>query len=296
MQVRFSPHVTLPLLAALLPFAAPSPGWAGSTNATDRCRVRDCLCPVVPEPRPAEHSRVAPRNVVLPDRVIIYFDEDQSNLDSKDIADLNQFLSRNPNSSYQVTGHADVCGNPDYNLRLGTERAETVAEYLQGRNPNSSIRTSSLGEQSASAHHEYYRKVEVLTSRAAASGRRPPGWMSARLQECRAAGADFYLLDGSGSMAPYWADVLSFSFPSSSRVRLSIMSGCSSGQSLATVSPQSGTEIWYSYWRILDDMRPGQTLCIASDFQSNVALSSREAAVIEQKVREKQVRVVVIHY
>ena len=97
-------------------------------------------------------------------------------------------------------------------------------------------------------------------------------------------------------MAQYWGDVVAHRFPEGSRVYLSIMNGCSSGSSLPSITPNSGTEIWYSYWKILDEMRPGQTLCIASDFVANYALSQGEWREIEAKVREKGVRVQAIRY
>ena len=269
---------------------------ASTRDATTRCAVQDCLCSVRPEVQPPKHGKGTPRNVLLSDRLVIYFAEDQSNLDAGDIKDIQGFLRKNSGaSSFQVTGHADVCGNADYNLHLGSERAESVAAYIQGQKPDSRTHTRSLGEQSASAHHEYYRKVEISTSQASTL-QKPPGWMDAKLRECSAAGADVFLLDGSGSMTPYWPDILSFRFPQGSRVYLSIMNGCSNGSSIASVQPQSGTEIWYSYWKVIDQMKPGQTLCLASDFMANVALKPIEAQAIEQKIHEKGIRVMAIHY
>ena len=57
------------------------------------------------------------------------------------------------------------------------------------------------------------------------------------------------------------------------------------------LSPSGGTEIWYSYWKVLDYMKPGQTLLIISDFQSTVPLSNRERKMIEDKVRQKGISV-----
>ncbi len=60
---------------------------------------------------------------------------------------------------------------------------------------------------------------------------------------------------------------------------------------MANIRPNGGTEIWFSYYQILDKMKPGQTLLIISDFDSEVKLSPREAEMIERKVRAKGVRV-----
>ena len=61
-----------------------------------------------------------------------------------------------------------------------------------------------------------------------------------------------------------------------------------------SIIPGGGTEIWYSYWKILNDMSPGQTLAIISDFQSRVPLSSREAATIQSIAESKSIRVIAI--
>ena len=106
--------------------------------------------------------------------------------------------------------------------------------------------------------------------------------------------ADFYLVDASGSMWDGyrdWTDVVNASVKPGSKVYLSIMTGCHSGQSISSVTPQGGTEIWWSYWVILDKMRPGQTLAIISDLDSNVPLSRREHTMLSDKAQAKGVNV-----
>ena len=88
-----------------------------------------------------------------------------------------------------------------------------------------------------------------------------------------------------------WTDVINASVKPGSRIYLSIMSGCRRGQNINSVRPQGGTEIWYSYWKVLEYMQPGETLLIVSDFQSNYALTRRERAIIEAKVAERGVTV-----
>ena len=109
--------------------------------------------------------------------------------------------------------------------------------------------------------------------------------------------ADFYLIDASGSMwnsQARWSDVVSASLKPNSRIFLSMVSGCRYGQPIGSVLPSGGTEIWYSYWRILDKMSPGQTLLIVSDFRSTVPLTSREYNMIANKARERGVRVITV--
>ena len=108
--------------------------------------------------------------------------------------------------------------------------------------------------------------------------------------------ADVYLIDASGSTAPYWNEIISYDYRSDSRVVLSKMSNCLDGQSISSVIPGGGTEIWYSYWFTIQSMKPGETLAIISDFDSNVQLSWSEHLRIDNLVREKRIRVVAIQY
>ena len=109
--------------------------------------------------------------------------------------------------------------------------------------------------------------------------------------------ADVYLIDASGSMWggwKNWVDVVSVSFRPGARVYLSKTTSCTEGQRLSAVRPGGGTEIWYSYWKILEWMKPGQTLAIVSDFRSDVPLTRRESMLIEQKVRDRSINVIAI--
>ena len=109
--------------------------------------------------------------------------------------------------------------------------------------------------------------------------------------------ADVYLIDASGSLWSGWEgwrDIINSSFRPGSRIYISKMYNCRDGMSLDSVSPAGGTEIWWSYWTVLDKMKPGETLAIISDFDSNYPLQSWEHRSLEKKVREKGVKVVVI--
>lgn len=106
--------------------------------------------------------------------------------------------------------------------------------------------------------------------------------------------ADFYLIDASGSMwngHAQWSDVVSASVKPNSRIFLSMVSGCRNNQTIGSVIPRGGTEIWYSYWKILEKMAPGQTLLVVSDFESTYPLTQRERSFILQRVRERGVLV-----
>ena len=151
--------------------------------------------------------------------------------------------------------------------------------------PSARITVKVIGERT-STHSPESRRVDVIvhTSRS----------LTTRIERIP---ADYYLIDASGSMWSgwrEWQDVVNASLKPGSRVYLSIMSGCSNGRRLSSVTPQSGTEIWYSYWKILNGMRPGQTLAIISDFQSRVPLTSREASTIQKIAESKSIRVIAI--
>lgn len=63
----------------------------------------------------------------------VFFDYDQSDIkgEFRDGLEQNaQFLSRNPSVRIIVEGHCDERGTREYNIALGTRRAEAVKSYL----------------------------------------------------------------------------------------------------------------------------------------------------------------------
>ena len=104
--------------------------------------------PVEPAPTPVEPQVVTPvtdtpaqetlsysleelnRKGYLKD---VYFDYDQSDIkgEFRDGLEQNaQFLARNPSVRVMVEGHCDERGTREYNIALGTRRAEAVKTYL----------------------------------------------------------------------------------------------------------------------------------------------------------------------
>ena len=61
-----------------------------------------------------------------------------------------------------------------------------------------------------------------------------------------------------------------------------------------TITPSGGTEIWYSYWYVLDYMKQGQTLAIISDFKSEIPLTQNERRRIDEKATKKGIKVIAI--
>jgi hypothetical protein len=271
------------LIGTILALIFSTPVYS-QTTGMDRCvAVRHCLCNVQPGPRPdrtrtQENAR----------RFSIYFEEDSSILPDGQAAELREFFARfenNQNRTVSIIGYTDGCGSAEYNERLANQRASVVSPIISQAMRGVRISRSAGGETSV-GHLAEARRVDVVvhtTSRLTTAIDKVP--------------ADFYLIDASGSMWNGWRDwndVVNASVRPGSKVYLSIMTGCRQGQTLASVTPQSGTEIWWSYWNVLDRMKPGQTLAIISDFDSNVPLSRGERVLIDKKVRERGINVIAI--
>jgi peptidoglycan-associated lipoprotein len=81
----------------------------------------------------------------------VYFDLDQFSLreDAKGVLDRQaQWLQRYPQVMIRIEGNADERGTREYNLALGSRRAESVRAYLAGRGiPAGRITTISYGKE-----------------------------------------------------------------------------------------------------------------------------------------------------
>jgi peptidoglycan-associated lipoprotein len=81
----------------------------------------------------------------------VFFETDQTDLTPTAIATLDkqaQWLSRYPQYTFLIEGHADERGTREYNFSLGARRAQTVRDYLASRGIQSSrIRTVSYGKE-----------------------------------------------------------------------------------------------------------------------------------------------------
>jgi len=84
-------------------------------------------------------------------QTVIYFDTDRYNIDSSDAAALQAqagYLSRYPQVTVTIEGHADERGTREYNLALGARRAESVRTYLVSRGVSAArIDTISYGKE-----------------------------------------------------------------------------------------------------------------------------------------------------
>lgn len=83
----------------------------------------------------------------------LYFDFDKAKIEADpetdgNINSLKAWMEKYPASVITVTGHADFIGTPDYNLKLGLERAEIVKKFLEGKGiPSDKMVTASVGAE-----------------------------------------------------------------------------------------------------------------------------------------------------
>ena len=104
----------------------------------------------------------------------VYFDFDSSNLktSSRDkIAQIASILNhrRAQNRIMEIEGHTDNIGDPDYNLKLSSERADVVLKELAFSNIDESRlsasgkgETSPVADNSTSEGRQLNRRVEII--------------------------------------------------------------------------------------------------------------------------------------
>ena len=252
---------------------------AYAESGEDRCHIKSCLCQVIPE-----KSFIDKNGKEILRATSIYFKENEYELSPKQIEHILSFLDQHKGMQRKISiiGHTDGCGSSEHNKELSRKRAQEV--YLKARSSLYSARISKIfsGEDS-SVHKSSSRRVDIIvhTNRA----------LTTTIERMP---ADYYLIDASGSMwGGYrkWSDVVAASVSPGSKVFLSITNGCYYNQKMRSVRPRGGTEIWWSYWNIIDLMKPGETLLIVSDFESQVPLSSREHQWFVKKVSEAGITV-----
>ena len=250
--------------------------WLTVNSSQDRCSMQGCMAEV----RTSTAPIVWIENRVK-EEINLYYDEDVHIINPIIERQINNFLNSHPQQTrFTVTGYTDGCGSHEHNAHLSRDRASEVARYIHSRRRSSIVEVLWAGE--ASYHHtRSARRVSISFEKTVNTRYVPPKIVG-----------DFYLLDGSGSMAGdwnFWTYAIRYWKPRHARVFVSNDSYIPRGQNISWVRPNGGTEIWFSYWSILDLMTRGQTLIIISDFDSNVSLTPGERAAIEQKARQKGV-------
>ncbi len=266
------------MLIFLLLFTLLSPAWG---DATDRCSTPHCTCLV----RPGDPPEVETYDRASQRRFVIRFQEGEHAISNRSEQEIANFIDRFENSSalsITVIGYTDGCGTASYNMNLARQRAAAARSAIRASRPTVSISTQVVGENST-GHKPEARTVDIVVH--------TRDTLTTRIEKIP---ADVYLIDSSGSMwrdMDDWRGVVNASVRPGSRVYVSKMSGCYNGQRLNSITPGGGTEIWYSYWWVINRMSQGETLLIISDFQSNYQLQQWERDAIHRAVQSRGITV-----
>ncbi|MFZ3341841.1 MAG: peptidoglycan-associated lipoprotein Pal [Terriglobales bacterium] len=120
-------------------------GPGGTQDATARVTVNAAPPPPPPAPSVTEEELFA-QNVKD-----IYFDYDKSDIRASDQSTIQadaQFLQQHPAMHFTIEGHCDERGSTEYNLALGTSRADSVKNALiQAGVSGDRIKTYSYGKE-----------------------------------------------------------------------------------------------------------------------------------------------------
>lgn len=250
-----------------------------SNGAAARCEIKDCLCRVKP-------PYTSAKNTLDKRRFSVYFREGDSSSTPGTLEKLKLFLKKHKKTSYiTVTSYTDECGGHDYNVDLAHKRAARIQEVITSGGFRFPAKTTFKAE-AGFGHDPASRKVDVIVH--------TQSRLTTIVDKVQ---ADVYLIDASGSMWDGWKkwnEIVAASYKPGSRVYLSKTGNCQNGASMNLISPAGGTEIWYSYWMVLDSMKRGETLAVISDFDSDIPLTRREAAMISAKVKSKQIKVIAV--
>tara|TARA_B100000131_G_scaffold295162_1_gene311916 strand:- start:254 stop:1090 length:837 start_codon:yes stop_codon:yes gene_type:complete len=245
----------------------------------DRCANIGCMAEVRFTSRPGLQPVVGPQY-----RKSVFYEENEYEITPEITNQVRSFLRAfSRENNFTVIGYTDGCGNHQQNRVLSQRRASRVANQIRSINPDANIETRWVGENTSS-HSDNSRRVDIVLSGRVSYVAPGPEII-----------ADFYLIDASGSMSDRWGrwlDAISYHRPRGSKVFVSTTQYVRHRADIRTIRPAGGTEIWFSYWSILDKMQPGQTLAIISDFDSTRPLLAWERDAIAQKVRERGVRVI----
>ena len=215
----------------------------------------------------------------------VHYDENEWELSETRKNKIDKFLSKYPaQKTFYVTGYTDACGSHRYNIKLSQKRANEVFHYVRSKRAGTTIILKWVGEVTHK-HTSNGRKVSLAIKKKNKRLVLPPKII-----------ADFYLLDGSGSMSGKWklyTDAIAYWRPKGSRVYVSNTGYIPRRTLLNNIQPYGKTEIYYALWSVLDRMKGGQTLIVISDFQPTIPLSANERQRINQKIRDKGAKV---HY
>jgi peptidoglycan-associated lipoprotein len=121
-------------------------GTGGTQDATARVTVN-----AAPAPPPVATSNATEEELFSQNVKDVYFDYDKYDVRADQQGSLQadiQFLQQHSNIHITIEGHSDERGSTEYNLALGTSRADTVKNALvQGGIGGDRIKTISYGKE-----------------------------------------------------------------------------------------------------------------------------------------------------
>jgi hypothetical protein len=199
---------------------------------------------------------------------------------------IEQYAQQKKSVDLTFVGYTDECGTYQQNKDLALRRAKAAKRAYISTNPNANITIKAAGEIAA-GHNASSRKVHITESTNVKF-----------LEPMPKIVADTYLFDVSGSISTSDLELIRRSINyyrhQNSKIYISTTNCVRHMTPFSSISPLGGTEIWYSYWYILDYMKQGQTLAVISDFDSEIPLTSRERIRINEKATKKGVKVIAI--
>jgi outer membrane protein OmpA-like peptidoglycan-associated protein len=124
----------------------------------------------VPETQTREADSLKMFYASMPKDLLVYFEFDKAKFKSDPktdsaVAEFKKWLEKYPEYKLQVTGNTDFIGTPEYNIKLGLERAQVIQKYLVTQGVGTEkIVVQSLGKEKPIA--------DLITSAGRAKNRR----------------------------------------------------------------------------------------------------------------------------
>jgi OmpA-OmpF porin, OOP family len=107
----------------------------------------------IPGPTTNVADSLAKIYALMPKDIVIPYEFDKAKFTpdatlDESLAGFKNWLDKYPESVLLITGYTDLVGTPEYNLKLGLERAQAVQKYLESKGfPQARMTVVSRGEE-----------------------------------------------------------------------------------------------------------------------------------------------------